>query len=52
MEKIQSQDPGSGMNIPDLILKNLVSVFGLKIFKFFNADPDQGSWILFTLDPG
>jgi hypothetical protein len=23
-EKIQSQDPGSGMNIPDLVFQNLV----------------------------
>jgi hypothetical protein len=41
-------DPRSGMNIPDLIFENLVSVFGLKIFKFIDADPDPGScqpWI-------
>jgi hypothetical protein len=27
MEKIQSHDPGSGINIPDLIIQNLVSFF-------------------------
>ncbi len=31
--------PGSEKNIPHLIFENLVSVFGLKIFKFFDADP-------------
>jgi hypothetical protein len=30
MEKIQRQDPGSGMNIPDLISENSVSVFRVK----------------------
>jgi hypothetical protein len=35
-------DPESRMNIPDLIFENLVSVFGLKILKFFDADPDSG----------
>ncbi len=47
--KFQSQDPGSGMNIPDLICENLVLVFGLKIHKLFDADPDPGSGILSTL---
>jgi hypothetical protein len=28
--KIHSQDPGFGMNIPDLIFENLVSVFWVK----------------------
>jgi hypothetical protein len=27
------------MNIPDLVFENLVSVFGFKILKFFDADP-------------
>jgi hypothetical protein len=39
MEKIQSQDPGSGMNIPDLILRTLYRFFGLKLLKSFKADP-------------
>jgi hypothetical protein len=43
MEKIQSQDPGSSMNIPDLIFERLGSVFGLKILQFFDADTDPGS---------
>jgi hypothetical protein len=37
MEK--NAEPGSGMNIPDLIFENLVSVFCEKIIKLFNADP-------------
>ncbi len=48
MEKIQIQDLGSGINIPDLI-------FGWKVFwgkKFFHADTDPESGILSTLDPG
>jgi hypothetical protein len=40
---IQIQNPGSGMNIPDLIFKNLV---------FFDADPDPEFGILSALDPG
>ncbi len=47
MEK--NPEPGSGMNILDLILENLVSFFEL---KYFDADPDPGSRILSTLDPG
>ncbi len=38
------------MNILDHISENLEQVFGLKIFKFFGADP--GSRIILTLDPG
>ncbi len=33
---------GSGMNIPDHISESVESIFGLKIFKFFDADPDPG----------
>jgi hypothetical protein len=47
-KKTQSQHWGSRMNITDLSLENLISVFGLKILKFFDADPDLGScqpWI-------
>ncbi len=62
MEKIQSQDPrsgmniqdpGSGLNIPDLIFEILVSVIALKIIKIFYADPDPGIRIfLSSSDPG
>jgi hypothetical protein len=38
MEKIQSLDSGAGMNIPDLIFENLISVFWLQILTFFDAD--------------
>jgi hypothetical protein len=41
-KKTQSQDPVSGMNFPDIIFENLVSGFGLKILKFFDADPGSG----------
>jgi hypothetical protein len=37
-------EPGSGMNILDLIFENMVSVFVLKVIKFFDADPDPGSF--------
>jgi hypothetical protein len=52
-KKIKSQDPGSGMNNENLILKTILSVFfGMKILKSFDANPDPGSGILSTLDPG
>jgi hypothetical protein len=41
--KNQYPDPGSGMNIPDLISRALKQYFGLKIFKFFDADAGSGS---------
>jgi hypothetical protein len=41
------------MNIPDHISESFETIFlGLKILKFFDADPDPGSDKLFTLDPG
>jgi hypothetical protein len=36
------------MNIPDHISE---SFFGLKILKFFDADPDPRSVIFLTMDP-
>jgi hypothetical protein len=36
------------MNIPDNTSKRLVTIFGLKILKFFDADPG----IFLTLDLG
>jgi hypothetical protein len=52
MEK--NPETGSGMNFPDLIFENLVpvSVFGLKILKFFDVDPDLGSCRPWIRDPG
>jgi hypothetical protein len=38
------------MIFSDLIFENLVSVFGLQILKFFDADTDSG--VLLTRDPG
>jgi hypothetical protein len=32
---------GSGMNIPDHVSKSLETIFGLKILKFFDADPES-----------
>jgi hypothetical protein len=38
--------PGSGINIPNHISKSLITILGLKIFKYFVAylhpDPDSG----------
>ncbi len=39
-------DQGSGKNIPDHISENLEQFLGLKILKFFDADPDRNR------DPG
>jgi hypothetical protein len=41
---------GSGMNNRDPISESLETSFGVKILKFFDADP--GSGIFLTLDPG
>ncbi len=41
MEK--SPDSGSGMNIPDHFSESLETVLGLKVLKFFDADPNLGS---------
>ena len=43
---------GSGVIIPDRISESLETIFGLKILKFFYVDPDPGSGIFLTLDPG
>jgi hypothetical protein len=40
------------MNILDHISESLEKKFGLKILKFFAADPDPGSGIFLTRDPG
>ncbi len=45
------KDPGSGMNISDDVTESLENFFGVKILKFFDADPDPGSEIFLTLDP-
>jgi hypothetical protein len=41
MVKNQDQDPGSGygMNNPNHISESLETIFGVKILKFFDADP-------------
>jgi hypothetical protein len=33
---------GSGLNNPDHISESLETTFGVKILKFFDADPDPG----------
>jgi hypothetical protein len=40
------------MNNPDHISESLKTIFWVKILKFFDADPDPGSGIFLTLDPG
>jgi hypothetical protein len=52
MWKIQILNPGSPINILDHIFKSLVRIFGLKMLKFFVANPDSGSGAFFILDPG
>ncbi len=42
---------GSGMNAPDHISESLETFFGLKVLKFFYADPDLGPRIQNLLDP-
>jgi hypothetical protein len=50
----KNPDPGSGMNIPDHFSESLDTVFSVKntVPKFFDADPDPGSGIFLTLNPG
>jgi hypothetical protein len=43
---------GSGMNILYHIFESLETIFWLKILKFFDADPNPGSGIFLTLNPG
>jgi hypothetical protein len=44
---------GSGINIPDHISESFETIFWVKkILKFFDADPNPGSGIFLTLDPG
>ncbi len=43
---------GSGMNIPDHFFDSLETVFWVRILRIFDADPDPGSGIFLTLDPG
>jgi hypothetical protein len=47
LEKIRIGD-----ELADNFSESLETVKGLKILRFFNADPDPGSGIFFTLDPG
>jgi hypothetical protein len=42
----------SEISIPDHISESLVTIFWVKKLKFFDADPDPGSGIIMTLDPG
>jgi len=44
--------PGSSMNFPDNFSESLDQILGLKIVRFFYADPDLGSGNFFTLNPG
>jgi hypothetical protein len=49
MEKIRTQDPGYGMNTPNLIFENLVSAFALKIILKFSR---IWIWDLVNSEPG
>jgi hypothetical protein len=46
----QKSGSGYGMNNPDNISESLETIFGLKILKFFDADPDPGSFWLWIRD--
>jgi hypothetical protein len=46
------ENPKSRMNNPDYISESLETIFGPKILRFFDADPDPGSGIFLTLYPG
>jgi hypothetical protein len=48
MEK--NSDPGSRINIPDHFPRAENQFLGLKILKFFDADPGSGIFVM--LDPG
>ncbi len=52
MEKNLDPDPGSMLNILDHFRLPRVTVFELKILKFFDVDPDPGSGIFLTLNQG
>jgi hypothetical protein len=43
---------GSGMNNPDHISESLETIFRVKIFKFFEADPGSGKEKIRMRDPG
>jgi hypothetical protein len=46
---------GSGTNIPDHISESLETIFGLKILKFFDSDPDDlksGVFLILVLGSG
>ncbi len=49
---VKIQDRGSGLNNPDHISKSLGTIFSLKYLDSFMADPDPGSGVFLTLDPG
>jgi hypothetical protein len=39
--KNQDPDPGSRMNNPDHISESLETIFGVKILKFFDVNPES-----------
>ena len=56
MEKIlirdeKNSDPGSGKNNPNHISESLETNFGVKILKFFDADPGSGMGKIRIRDP-
>jgi hypothetical protein len=54
MSKNPDSDPGSGsgMNIPDHISESLETIFWVKTLELFDEDPDPGTRVCLTLDPG
>jgi hypothetical protein len=43
---------GSRINNPDHYSESVETIFWVKILKYFDADPDLGSEIILTRDPG
>jgi hypothetical protein len=39
----KNPEPGSGRNISNQVSNSSVTIFGLKLFKFFVSVPDSGS---------
>jgi hypothetical protein len=48
MGKNQDPDPGSRMNLPE----SLETIFWVKNFKFYDAEPCPGAGVILTRDPG
>jgi hypothetical protein len=48
----KKSETGSGMNNQDHISESLLTIFGVKILKFFDANPGSGMEKIRIRDPG